>query len=160
MKTRYVLSAVIGFCSTCVCVDAAEAFATSNDGARSVKKARALSDFPVECESVAAVEGREASLLPSGRKFKLVWNDEFDGDKLDETKWGYRTNFWGRSAHWFATPEDKAVEVKDGLLRLKLVMRADGQFVSPQLQTGEIVWDIPHTGGGKGRDRVGHPARR
>ena len=83
MKTRYVLSAVIGFCSTCVCVDAAEAFATSNDGARSVKKARALEDFPVACERVAAVEGREASLLPSGRKFKLVWNDEFDGDKLD-----------------------------------------------------------------------------
>ena len=150
MKTRHVLSAVIGFCSTCVCVDAAEAFATSNDGARSVKKARALSDFPVECESVAAVEGREASLLPSGRKFKLVWNDEFDGDRLDGTKWGYRTNFWGRGAHWFATPEDNAVEVKDGLLRLKLVKRADGQFVSPQLQTGEIVWDIPHDAKGSG----------
>ena len=89
MKTRYVLSAVIGFCSTCVCVDAAEAFSTSNDGAKAAKKSHALEDFPVACEAVAAVEGREASLLPSGRKFKLVWNDEFDGDKLDETKWGY-----------------------------------------------------------------------
>ena len=151
MKTRYVLPAVIVFCSMCACVDAAETFTTSNDGAKAVKKARAaLTDFPVACERVAAVEGREASLLPSGRTFKLVWNDEFDGDRLDETKWGYRTNFWGSAAHWFATPADNAVEVKDGLLRLKLVKRADGQFVSPQLQTGEVVWDTPFVHDPKG----------
>jgi len=90
------------------------------------------------------------SLLPSGKAFKLIWHDEFDGDKLDESKWSYRTNFWGQSAHWFATPEDNAVEVKDGLLRLKLVKRADGQFASPQLQTGELVWDVPHEDNPKG----------
>ena len=82
--------------------------------------------------------------LPDGRKLKLVWSDEFCGDRLDESKWSYRTNFWGQRAHWFATPEDNAVEVRDGLLHLKLVKRADGQFVSPQLQTGELVWDVPH----------------
>ena len=150
MKAQNVFPAVIVFCSMCTRVGAAEAFSTSNDGAKAAKKAHALEDFPVACERVVALEGREASLLPSGRKFKLVWNDEFDGDRLDEAKWGYRTNFWGRSAHWFATPEDNAVEVKDGLLRMKLVKRADGQFVSPQLQTGEIVWDISHTDTGKG----------
>ena len=96
------------------------------------------------CASVAAVEGREPSLLPPGKTFRLVWHDEFDGDRLDESKWSYRTNFWGRRAHWFAAPEDNAVEVKDGLLRLKLAKRADGQFVSPQLQTGELLWDVPH----------------
>ena len=95
-------------------------------------------------------DGWAASLLPDGRKFKLVWHDEFDGDRLDESKWSYRTNFWGRRAHWFATPEDNAVEVKDGLLRLKLVKRADGQFASPQLQTGELVWDVPHEDNPKG----------
>ena len=84
------------------------------------------------------------SILPTGFRFKLVWHDEFDGDRLDESKWSYRTNFWGRRAHWFATPEDGAVEVRDGFLHLKLVKRADGQFVSPQLQTGELVWDVPH----------------
>ncbi len=98
---------------------------------------------PASCAEVRAVEGREPSLLPNGRKFRLVWHDEFDGDRLDESKWSYRTNFWGRRAHWFATPEDNAVEVKDGLCRLKLVKRPDGQFVSPQLQTGELMWDIP-----------------
>ena len=103
-----------------------------------------IASLPVACSEARTVEGRELSLLPDGMKFKLVWHDEFDGDRLDESKWSYRTNFWGRRAHWFAAPEDGAVEVKDGLLRLKLVKRADGQFVSPQLQTGEIVWDVPH----------------
>ena len=106
--------------------------------------------MPLKCASVETVKGRAPSLLPSGRKMKLVWNDEFDGDKLDETKWGYRTNFWGRQAHWFAKPEDNAVEVKDGLMKMKLVKRPDGQFVSPQLQTGELVWDVPHDPNAKG----------
>ena len=103
-----------------------------------------IDDFPIACEAADTVEGQCSSMLPKGRKFRLVWHDEFDGDRLDDTKWGYRTNFWGRTAHWFATPEDNAVEVKKGLCHLKLVKRADGQFVSPQLQTGELVWDIPH----------------
>ena len=92
MKTQYVLPAVIVFYSMCTCVGAAEAFSTSNDGAKAAKKAHALDAFPVECEAVVAVEGREASLLPDGKKFKLVWHDEFDGNSLDESKWSYRTN--------------------------------------------------------------------
>ena len=52
----------------------------------------------------ATVEGRAPSLLPEGRSFRLVWHDEFDGTALDESKWSYRTNFWGRRAHWFAAP--------------------------------------------------------
>ena len=30
------------------------------------------------------------SLLPAGKKWKLVWNDEFDGTELDMTKWSFR----------------------------------------------------------------------
>lgn len=105
-----------------------------------------LANAAADCDALCMVEEREPSLLPQGKKFSLVWHDEFDGDRLDESKWSYRTNFWGRRAHWFAGPEDNAVEVKDGLCRLKLVKRADGQFVSPQLQTGELVWDIPRPG--------------
>ena len=123
---------------------AAVAAASFGKAEETVKTVFWLDSFPVACTGVAAVEGREPSLLPDGMKFKLVWHDEFDGDRLDESKWGYRTNFWGQPAYWFATPEDGAVEVKDGLLRMKLVKRADGQFVSPQLQTGELVWDVPH----------------
>jgi len=38
--------------------------------------------------------------LPEGQRFKLVWSDEFDGDKLDESKWdvpeGVRRDGWWR----------------------------------------------------------------
>ena len=43
-----------------------------------------------QCMDVVTVEGREPSLLPQGKKFKFVWNDEFDGDRLDASKWSYR----------------------------------------------------------------------
>jgi hypothetical protein len=100
------------------------------------------------CIEATPVTGHAPSLLPPGR-WRLVWHDEFDGDRLDDTKWGYRTCFWGRRALWFATPEDGAVEVRDSLCRLKLTKRPDGQFVTPQLQTGEMVWDTPHVEGRK-----------
>ena len=100
-----------------------------------------ISDYPLACENVEVIKNESPSMLPSGRKLKLSWNDEFNGDKLDTSKWSYRTNFWGQRAHWFAAPEDNAVEVKDGKAFLKLVKLPNGQFVSPQLQTGELLWD-------------------
>lgn len=103
----------------------------------------AISSLPMACRPVETFPGRAPSLLPEGKEFRYVWGDEFDGTELDESKWGYRTNFWGRPAHWFAKPSDGCVEVRDGLLRLKVKKRADGQFVSPQLQTGELMWDVP-----------------
>ena len=103
----------------------------------------------VVCVEAVPVKGEAPSLLPEGRKFRLVWHDEFDGDRLAESKWSYRTNFWGSRASWFATPEDGAVEVRDGCVRLKVVKRADGSYCSPQLQTGSLVWDdlAPGAGG-------------
>ena len=133
--------------------EASDAFATAaEDETRKVLKTSTgggyvcekIGSLPVACSEARTVEGREPSLLPTEKKFKLVWHDEFDGTKLDESKWSYRTNFWGRRAHWFAAPEDGCVEVADGKLRLKLKKLPNGQFVSPQLQTGELMWDIPH----------------
>jgi hypothetical protein len=93
--------------------------------------------------AIFPVEGEKPSLLPKGRNFKLVWHDEFNGTKLDDSKWLYRTNFWGQRFEAFAAPEDNAVEVKDGKVHLKLVKKANGEFCSPQLQTGELMWDYP-----------------
>ena len=95
------------------------------------------------CHEEQVVNGEATSLLPDGRRFRLVWHDEFNGDSLDVSKWGYRLNFWGRRAPWYATPEDQAVEVKDGKVHLKIIRRTDGQLASPQLQTGELLWDYP-----------------
>ena len=144
---------IAGVASLCGAACAAE-----NDGTQTLQTSESkdgrvylsLADLPVACRAVETVPGEAPSLLPEGRGLKLVWHDEFGGDALDASKWSYRTNFWGQSAHWFATPADNAVEVKDGLLRLKLVKRPDGQFVSPQLQTGELLWDIPHDANPKG----------
>ena len=96
------------------------------------------------------VQGAEPSMLPEGRRFKLAWSDEFDGTALDASKWSYRTNFWGKRAGWFATPEDGAVTVKDGCAHLRIVKRADGSYCSPQLQTGGLLWDDldPRSGNG------------
>ena len=93
-----------------------------------------------------AVEGHAPSPLPPDRRYRLVWHDEFDGTSLDDSKWSYRTNYWGRDAHWFAKPEHGCVEVKDGVVKLKIGKLPNGQFVSPQLQTGENMWDLPATG--------------
>lgn len=102
----------------------------------------ARAECPKENAEASPVPGHAASNLPAGKKFKLVWHDEFDGTALDTTKWCYRTNFWGRPAPWYAGPEDNAVCIKDGFAHLKIIEK-DGQLKSPQLQTGGLLWDIP-----------------
>ena len=99
---------------------------------------------PALCREVIAVEGEHPSLLPADKKFKLIWNDEFNGSALDESKWYYRTDFWMRRAHWYAAPEDNAVELRDGLAYLKIVKLPDGRYVTPQLQTSHLIWDYQH----------------
>ncbi len=42
---------------------------------------------PVVQERVVSVGGEAASLLPPGKKWKLVWHDEFNGPGIDKTKW-------------------------------------------------------------------------
>ena len=112
------------------------------------------------CVESSPVAGEAPSLLPAGREFRLVWHDEFSGGRLDESKWSYRTNFWGMRAKWFAAPEDGAVEVGGGCARLRIVRRADGSLCSPQLQTGALVWDDLSPGaGGKGALKWPFPKR-
>ena len=38
--------------------------------------------------------------LPDGKAWKLLWNDEFNGDKLDETKWNVPPDGPRRDAWW------------------------------------------------------------
>lgn len=42
---------------------------------------------PTSAESAASAAGLPAAVA-SG--YKMTWHDEFDGDKLDTTKWGYQ----------------------------------------------------------------------
>lgn len=80
------------------------------------------------------------SLLPADKKWKLVWHDEFDGNALDESKWNFRTYFWGqKSPTWI---EHEGVSVSDGTIKLHLVRKGD-DFFSSHLQTGGMVFDKP-----------------
>ncbi len=86
-----------------------------------------------------SIENHADSILPDGA-WKLAWSDEFDGDKLDETKWNYRKYFWGRESPTFT---DEGVEV-DGHsnLHIKLVKKGENYY-SGHLQTGSLTYDIP-----------------
>lgn len=42
------------------------------------------------------VANHEPGLLPEGKRFRLVWSDEFGGDTLDRTKRDYRTAMMGK----------------------------------------------------------------
>lgn len=64
--------------------------------------------------AVAAPAAKEEpqSPLPG---YKLAWSDEFDGAKLDESKWDYRTD----SKMW-STQKPENISVADGKLRIAL----------------------------------------
>ena len=84
------------------------------------------------------IADHEPSLLPEGN-WKLVWADEFDGNELDTSKWGFRLHFWGKP---FPAYTDQGIVVKDGCVELHRTQR-DGCYVSPQLQTGSNSFDVP-----------------
>ena len=86
------------------------------------------------------IEDHVSSFLPEHKKWKLVWNDEFDGDKLDENKWGFREYFWGKKSPTF-TREGVYVDGESNL-HMAMVKKGDDYF-SAQLQTGAVVYDLP-----------------
>ena len=85
------------------------------------------------------IKDHEHSLLPEGKKWKLVWSDEFDGDTLDESKWNFRLNYWGQR---FDAWTDKGVYLDgQGNVVFKPVI-IDGHLCSSQLQTGGNSFDL------------------
>lgn len=80
------------------------------------------------------------SLLPAGKKWKLVWHDEFDGTELDRSKWDFRLHLL-QQRHSTFTDEGAVLDGKGNLL-LTLIEK-DGQFYSPHLQTGSNYMDRP-----------------
>ena len=96
---------------------------------------------PVAAAPSVQVAERAPSLLPVGKRWRLVWNDEFDGRCIDTNKWMCRESFWGYDFPAFSH-DFEGVEVKDGTLRLHLLRKGD-DFVSPHLQTGSLTFDVP-----------------
>ena len=104
---------------------------------KSKKPLTTLKETPISRAN--SVHGKALSLLPKNKKWKLVWNDEFEGTKLDDTKWNYRLNYWGYKSPTFTK---EGVEIKDGQLKISLVRKGDN-FYSAHLQTGSNTFDIP-----------------
>lgn len=86
------------------------------------------------------VSGHRPSLLPEDKEWTLVWSDEFDGNSLDRSKWGFRKYFWGKRSPTFS---ERGVEVcGDSTLKINLV-EDNGDYYSAHLQTGSLTYDLP-----------------
>lgn len=76
-----------------------------------------------------------ASAVPAHAQndWKLVWSEEFDEDRLDETKWTYAADCGGGGNDerqcYVVSPE--TVSVKDGLLRLTAIKRKTRGLANP-----------------------------
>ena len=87
--------------------------------------------------SPALVQFLNLPQLPKGQtadldKFDLVWSDEFDGDKLDKTKWTYE--WWvtmRKGGYW----HEDMVSVEDG----DLVIRAEYKDKALDFKYGEYA---------------------
>ena len=67
--------------------------------------------------------GKKATQTPSIEGYNPLWSDEFDGDKLDETKWNRekREPGWTNNELQEYTESDENIFVKDGKLVLKAI---------------------------------------
>ena len=85
-------------------------------------------------EADSAVE----SFHPEDKGWELVWSDEFDGDQLDETKWGYEVNCWGggNEEQQCYTDRPDNTYLSDGILHIRAQIEefSGGSTVKPQPQ--------------------------
>lgn len=89
------------------------------------------------------VSGHVPSYLPEGKKWQLVWADEFDGTELDMTKWDYRLSMMGKRHITWGT---EGVTLDGNSNAVFTVYEKDGEICSSQLQTGYNFMDEPIPG--------------
>jgi beta-glucanase (GH16 family) len=83
----------------------------------------ALLGFALSSHSYAQTDTAKDTLppVPAGKEWKLIWQDEFTGTKLDETKWNRLGDWKRRDGFW--VKEDAYLSGKGTLL---LRTRKDG----------------------------------
>ena len=106
------------------------------------------------------VEGAESTAsttsLPSSvaSGYKMTWHDEFDGNKLDTTKWSYQYGCFDPAqrsqANYTDSPEN--VSVQDGYLNLTArysptKTKWDGTQIPRTCKDGSTTYDAPFTSG-------------
>ena len=89
------------------------------------------------------MDGHAPSLLPDGYRWKLVWNDEFDGTELDRSKWDYRLCMMGKRHR---TWTEDGVTLDGHSNAVFSIYEKDGEICSSQLETGHNFMDMPPDG--------------
>ena len=106
---------------------------------------------PANTGSTVSTDG-----LPSyvARDYKMTFHDEFDGTKLDTTKWGYQYGCFDpaqRSQAQYTDSPDN-VSVRDGYLNLTArysptKTKWDGTQIPRTCKHGSVTYDAPFTSG-------------
>lgn len=109
---------------------------------------------PAHADSTASTTSTAG--LPSfvARDYKMTFHDEFDGTKLDTTKWGYQYGCFDpaqRSQAQYTDSPDN-VSVRDGYLNLTaryspMKTKWDGTQIPRTCKHGSVTYDAPFTSG-------------
>jgi beta-glucanase (GH16 family) len=106
---------------------------------------------PASAENTASTTSLPSSVA-SG--YKMTWHDEFDGNTLDTTKWGYQYGCFDPAqrsqVNYTDSPEN--VSVQDGYLNLTArysptKTKWDGTQIPRTCKDGSTVYDAPFTSG-------------
>ena len=116
--------------------------------------ATAATAAPASADSVGGTVGT-ADLPPSvASGYQLTFHDEFDGDKLDMSKWGYQYGCFDTAQRSQATYTDSPdnVFVHDGYLNLTArysptKTKWDGTQIPRTCKNGNTTYDAPFTSG-------------
>lgn len=113
--------------------------------------ATAATAAPANTGSTVSTDG-----LPTvvSRDYKMTFHDEFDGTKLDTTKWGYQYGCFDpaqRSQAQYTDSPDN-VSVRDGYLNLTArysptKTKWDGTQIPRTCKHGSVIYDAPFTSG-------------
>lgn len=109
---------------------------------------------PASVDSAAASSSSAGLPAAVASGYKLTFHDEFDGDKLDTTKWGYQYGCFDpaqRSQAQYTDSPDN-VSVRDGYLNLTaryspMKTKWDGSQIARTCKDGSTTYDAPFTSG-------------
>lgn len=115
---------------------------------------------PTGVEGVDSVGGTVGTVstdslpTPVASGYQLTFHDEFDGDKLDTSKWGYQYGCFdpGQRSQAQYTDSPDNVSVRDGYLNLTArysptKTKWDGSQIPRTCKNGSTVYDAPFTSG-------------
>lgn len=106
---------------------------------------------PAHTDSAVSTAGLPTAVA---RDYKMTFHDEFDGTKLDTTKWGYQYGCFDPAQHSQAQYTDSPdnVSVRDGYLNLTaryspMKTKWDGTQIPRTCKHGSVTYDAPFTSG-------------